>query len=390
MTNIFLTGATGFLGGELLVELAKREEVKSIYCLVRAQSDEWAYQRIAKVFALHGDAFDVEKIIPVTGELTDPGLASRLLSDHRLAHIDTIIHTAANTSFSKIYDTSVEKVNIGGTHHLLKWAQGLKSLKTFAYVGTAAICGTTIKECVVTEDQSPDLTAEHLVKYSYTKMVGEIILRDYLPDDKILVVRPSIIMGDTRSWAPRSCVILWALATLNHLRLFPMNPKSRIDIIPIDYAVRSILKLLFNTKRKYSVYHISAGSSSWTTPELVTNAIKDSFPDKPDFRFVAKHLWPFMRKWTKNGMTVDLHNPLYEHRNYLEYWIDHFGDNSKLRILFHAMEPYMNFVELGQVFDNTRLMEDTDMGPSIPAHTYISKSIDYIDAINIFEGAVDY
>jgi len=284
----------------------------------------------------------------------------------------------------------VEKVNIGGTHQLLKWAQTLQHLNTFVYVGTASICGATVKESFITEDMSPDLTAKHLVKYSYTKMIGELILKDYLPEDKILVVRPSIIMGDSRSWIPRSCVILWAVATFNHLRMFPMNPHSQIDIISIDYAVRCIVELLFNQHRKYRVYHISSGISSLTTPGKLIDAIKDSFPGMPDFKFISKHLWPTMKKWTKNGMVVDQHNPLYEHRTYLEYWIDHFGDNTKLRILFHALEPYMNFIELGQAFDNSRLLEDTDLEPSVPAHLYISNSIKYIDSINIFEGAIDY
>ena len=390
MMNIFLTGASGFLGGELLVELAKRTDVDRIYCLVRAQSNEAALIRITKVFNLHNDFFDAKKIIPVVGELTDGNLATQLIGNHQLRDIGTIIHAGANTSFSKIYDDNVERVNIGGTHQLLKWAQTLGQLKTFTYVGTASICGTNVKDSLVTEDMSPDLTAKHLVKYSYTKMIGELMLKDYLPEDKILIVRPSIIMGDSRSWIPRSCVILWALATLNHLRMFPINPDSHVDIIPIDYAAHSIIELLFNDHRKYNVYHISSGRNAATTPGKVLYAIKDSFPGRPDFKFVSKNLWPTMKKWTKNGMVVDHHNQHYEHRNYLEYWIDHFGDNTKLRILFHALEPYLNFIELGQIFDNSRLLEDTKLGPSVPAHVYITNSIKHVDSINIFEGAIDY
>src|SRR5258708_10072535 len=388
--NLFLTGAKGFLGGELLVELAKRPDVERIFCLVRAQSIEASRMRIAKVFNLHDDLFDSQKIIPIVGELTDDHLGDQLTANPQLRNVNTIIHAAANTSFSKVYDDNVERVNIGGTHQLLKWAKTLEHLETFTYVGTAAICGSTFKECSVTEDLSPDLTAIHLMKYSYSKMIGELLLRDYLPEHKILVVRPSIIMGDSRPWVPRSCVILWALATFNQLRMFTMNPQSSIDIIPIDYASHSIIELLFSQKRKHRVYHISSGRSSATTPEQVFDALKDCFPGMPDFKFVSKSLWPTMKKWTKNGMVVDHHNPLYEHRDYLEYWIDHFGDNMKLRILFHALEPYLNFIDLSQTFDNSRLLADTNVQSPVPAHIYISNSIKHIGSINIFEGALDY
>ncbi len=387
--QIFLTGATGFLGGELLVELAKRNEVEKIYCLVRAQNDEKALARITKVFDLHGDHFDAKKIIPVIGELTDDNLATSLINNVQLQAVDTVIHSAANTSFTKIYADLVENVNIGGTRQLLLWAQTLKHLDIFTYVGTAAICGTTVKNSIVTEEMSPNLAAKHLVKYSYTKMIGELLLKEYLPEDKILVVRPSIVMGDSRIWIPRSNVILWAVATLNHMRLIPGDALSNIDIIPIDYATRSIVKLLFNRQRKYNVYHISSGTASATNPEKITFAIKDSFPEKPEFRFVSKNLLVNMKKWSKNGTSVDEHNPLNEHKEYLDYWIDYFGDNSKLRILFYALEPYINFIELGQIFDNTRLLEDTHIGPSIPAHEYITNSAKHFDSINIFEGAID-
>jgi hypothetical protein len=57
--------------------------------------------------------------------------------------------------------------------------------------------------------------------------------------------------------------------------------------------------------------------------------------------------------------------------------------------LFAGLEPYIEFIELGQIFDNSRLLEDTDMGNSIPAHIYINNSIKFLDKIDVFEGALD-
>jgi thioester reductase-like protein len=387
--QIFLTGSTGFLGGELLVELTRRNDVAKIFCLVRASSKEGGRARIAKIFDLHGDHFNEEKVIAIVGDLSDENLEKKLLADDLIQGVNIIIHAGANTSFANIYNDNVESVNIRGTKQLLSWAQKLNSLKLFVYVGTAAICGASIKNTVITEELSPNLAAKHLVKYSYTKMIGELLLKEYLPADKSLVVRPSIIMGDTRSWVPRSYVILWALAAINQLRLFPVNGGSDLDIISIDYAAKSIIALLLSTRRRHNVYHISSGMASSTTPEKVTNTINGHFADKPQFKFVAKELLTSMKHWSKNGTTVDSNNPLYSYKEYLDYWIYLFGDNTKLRILFHALEPYINFIELGQVFDNRRLLEDTDLEPSVPAHVYMTNSVKYLGNINIFEGAID-
>src|SRR4029079_4417568 len=101
--QIFLTGATGFLGGELLVELTKKAEVTRIFCLVRASNEASAAARIAKIFDLHGDYFDKSKVVPVLGDLTAENLEKNLIGQRSLLDVNFIIHAAANTSFSKIY-----------------------------------------------------------------------------------------------------------------------------------------------------------------------------------------------------------------------------------------------------------------------------------------------
>jgi len=73
--NIFLTGATGLLGGELLVELSKLKEVSKIFCLVRAKNNAEAKNRIATIFNLRNDFFDKNKVIPCIGDLLHDNLA---------------------------------------------------------------------------------------------------------------------------------------------------------------------------------------------------------------------------------------------------------------------------------------------------------------------------
>jgi len=46
MWRVLLTGATGFLGGELAVALSKTNSVEKIVCLVRAKTNEEADERL--------------------------------------------------------------------------------------------------------------------------------------------------------------------------------------------------------------------------------------------------------------------------------------------------------------------------------------------------------
>jgi thioester reductase-like protein len=384
--NILLTGATGLVGGELLVTLAKRTEVNKIYCLLRSATEEAAMERLEKVFNLHDDTFDSNRIIPVLGNLFDDNLTESLKANTELNEIDVVIHSAANTSFSRFNDDAVEKANIGGLTKMLLWAKQLSHLKTFLYIGTATICGKDVKDRVIHEDESPNLNATHLVKYTYTKMKGELLIREHLPEDKILIARPSIIMGDSRPIIPRSPVILWAMATINHLRLIPVNEHAQLDIIPVDYAANAIVKLLFS-KRKYSVYHVSAGEEGATTALKLSETLSAYFDEMPPFNFINKSMLNQVKHWTRGRLAPD--SELYEYKHYLEYWKDTFEDRSKLRILFSGLDPYLDFMELGHVFDNTRLLEDVDIENSIPADVYINESMQFVEKLDIMEGAID-
>ncbi|MCD6012617.1 MAG: Male sterility domain protein [Flavipsychrobacter sp.] len=384
--NIFLTGCTGLVGGELLVRLSKREDVKKIYCLIRAQSHQDAVARLHKVFDVHEDHYDAKKIIPVVGNLFDDHLTEQLVENKHLHDIHTVIHSAANTSFSRVNDTLVEKANVGGLEKVLLWAKTLPTLQTFLYIGTATICGKDIRDRIVQEVESPNTKVNHVVKYTYTKMRGEMLIHKHLPDEKVFIARPSIIMGDSRAIMPRSPVILWAMATINHLRLMPVNEFSKLDIVPMDYTAKAIIGLLF-AKRKYHTYHISAGKAS-TTANQLAKTLSDYFDDLPPFKFVEKSMLKHIKLWTKNKLHEG--DELYQYQDYLDYWEEVFEGKSNLRILFTGLDPYLEFMELGQVFDNSRLLEDLpEIGNSEPAHEYIAKSMHYVEKLDILEGAID-
>jgi len=384
--NVFITGSTGFLGGELLVDLAKRKDVNKIYCLVRALSEEHAVLRLKHVFELHGDEYDPKRIIPVLGNLGEHDFSRVLILNKAIADTNIIVHSAANTSFSKIYDKIVEQVNITGINELIKWSLTLKNLDTFLYIGTATICGKEIKNRVVKEEESPNTKAHHLVRYTYTKMMGELLLQKHLPKEKVLVVRPSIIMGDSRDWIPRSYVILWAIETVNMLRLVPVNGQSALDVIPVDFASKAITSLLF-VKRNHSVYHISSGAGSITNSYLICKAVEKSFPALPPFKFIDRKLLNDVKLWAKKKLPEG--SELYNYSEYLDYWSEIFTDTNEMRILLAALEPYLDFAELGQTFDNTKLLEDTGLAAPEPAHIYIARAAKYLKNIDVFDGAID-
>lgn len=385
MKTIFLTGATGFLGGESLVSLSKDKRVEKIYCLIRAVNNEDAEKRLEKIFAFHDDYFDRKKVIPVAGDLSEESIIDKLKS---LNDVDTVIHSAADTSFAPNHKENIWKVNVIGAGNVAKWAANLSRLKTFVYVGTSWICGCDRPDRLVCEDESPNTEYNQLRDYTRSKTAGEINIRKTIPANKLLVVRPSSIAGDSRSWMPRSFVISWAFAVFDLLRLIPTESKAGMDIIPVDYASRAIVELLFNENRKFNTYHISSGRQSATNMELVTGAVNSSNGNKPPFCFVDHSLMKQMVAFSKGQLHDNAE--LREYAEHLNYWSRTFNsDGSVLQKLLWAINFYYQFVNLGLVFDNSRLLADTKVGHSEPAHVYMGRNREQLKKIDVISGDID-
>jgi len=385
--DVLITGATGFLGGEILTFMALRPEVDKIFCLVRAENDAVGNERLRKVFALHNDHYDPSKIIPVCADITDENLDEKLSTSGVLNSVEIIIHCAANTSFAKIYDNLIEKVNIEGLRRFATFCKKLPNLKTFTYVGTATIIGASAEHRSVYEDETPNTAVKHFVKYTYSKMMGEMILHEILPHEKILVARPSIIMGDTRPIIPRSYVIMWSLAAMNMMRMLPVVGNANLDMIPVDYAADTIVKLVLSKKRKHRVYHVSAGKHSATKPELLQIPISKEFPDYPEFLFLGREKASQIKHWARGKL--DSSAEIFQYPKHLAHYDKMFSDRKEMRILFGGLDAYFEFMSLGQVFDNSRIVEDIGVANPEPAHVYLSRNSKWLREIDVMYGATN-
>lgn len=384
--KIFLTGATGFLGGELLVLLSKNPEVEKICCLVRADGEVEAMKRLKKQFELNGDDFPDNKVFPVVGNLVDSTLPVTLALNTLLSDIDTVIHSAADTHF--MTTKCIEKINIGGTKLIAEWAVGLEKLQLFAYVGTATICGKEVTGRIVVEDESPDTSVEHMVKYTWTKMTAEMAVRDMIPKEKLLIVRPSSVMGDSRDRKPRDFEILWVCIALNELRLIPSRNDAWIDVLSVDYVARAIQALLF-ADRRHDTYHISAGPESITTFRQLSEIMQAlEVQNRPDFRFVGRESMSRLQQRARE-ISKDKQNEDGWCSEYSAYWKEHFGTNGNLRIILRCLDDYLKFADQNIIFDNSRLLEDTNIGHPAPAHEYLSRNWPYMKEIDVMEWVLD-
>ena len=142
--KIFLTGATGLIGGQVLCELLRMPQVEEVVCLARSSHGHTGTERLSKRLkksGVKGPQLEsaMTRVRCAEGSLTYPKWG---LSDADLAWIrdeaDLFIHCAASTSF--IDTQSCEAINIDGTRHMLDVVAGAKKLRRLVHVSTATVC----------------------------------------------------------------------------------------------------------------------------------------------------------------------------------------------------------------------------------------------------------
>src|SRR5215207_6446334 len=121
---IFLTGATGFLGMELMTRYLERTD-RHVYALVRPTATAEPAERLHGVFeALTGDPDAYRgRWTVVPGDAEVPKLGIEPAWRRELAsEVDDVVHSAASVSFSLPLEKS-RQINVAGTRRMLEFAE---------------------------------------------------------------------------------------------------------------------------------------------------------------------------------------------------------------------------------------------------------------------------
>src|SRR5262249_50661115 len=147
VTRFFLTGATGFLGREVLVRLLAQGH--DVLVTTRPRSGEAldaARARLAEIIAATAPGVALERLTGVHGDVTGPDLALSPSAAEWLAQGGApiqIVHGAAEVRFDLPYEV-MERQNVTGTSHVLALAKRLASegrLLRVDHVSTAFVAG---------------------------------------------------------------------------------------------------------------------------------------------------------------------------------------------------------------------------------------------------------
>ena len=353
---ILVTGATGFLGARLVRELLERQPQARLALLIRTKPGksgpgETGQQRADTIVP----ASERQRVQVYAGDVGEPNCGLDAAAYQRLSTEATrVIHSAATVRFDHSLEEA-RRINVEGTRRVLDLAAKMRQLRSLAYVGTAYVAGERsdlVRESELAIGQS------YRNSYEQSKAEAEALVRWRLASMPGVILRPSIIVGDSRTGVTSSFKMMyWPLKIYARglWRTVPGYADAVLDIVPVDFVAASVARLAFDEVALGSTVHLCAGPRGSATIEQVARRAMEYF-HAPEPRYVDPKFF------------FDVVRPLL----FMTLW------GRKRRVLRDG-RAYRDYFTMKMQFDTTqaeRLLEPAGVTPP-PVMDYLDRLFNY-------------
>jgi len=271
--NVLVTGATGFLGAELIRAMLDDSRITRIFALVRSSHDQSSADRMTKLIS-YWARFDVK---PQGGfdkiSIVDFDLQSSV-DLPRLDSIDVVIHCAAATDL-RLSLSEARSANLRATQRALEIARTSPNLKRFVHLSTAFVSG---KLGGVIDEK--DRAVRFFNNYEKTKLEAEDCVK--ASDLPFTILRPSVIVGSSRTgYTSRFKVVysVWRMWLAGLVPRAPIDRHARVDMVPSDFVTQAALALAFDPRAAGETLHLCAGEDAVAATDVLESA-RDVFAIK--------------------------------------------------------------------------------------------------------------
>lgn len=250
---VLLTGFPSFYARRMCEELVRSGRTL-VHAVVRAKLAEEAAQALdelpleqrSRVNLIDGDAASMK--LGLSGAEWK-SLAGEI--DH--------IHHCAQVTYLGVDRKTAEQVNVAGAREIIELAQACTELKALVFHSTAHVSGD--RSGVVLEDElNAGQTFRNVVEE--TKARAEKLVRAAMARVPVVVLRPSIIVGDSRTGEVDRfdgvylLILLIVTSPPDFALPLPGRGDAALNIVPIDFVTRAALALGNDPRAVARTFHL--------------------------------------------------------------------------------------------------------------------------------------
>jgi long-chain acyl-CoA synthetase len=191
--------------------------------------------------------------------------------------VTDILHCAAETRFTLPLEEA-RAVNVDGTHSLLEFAAGCRSLQRVGCFSTVYVAGLRTGRFI--EDDQDDDGAGFANTYERSKSEMEREVRGRMGDLPVAVYRLSTLIGDSRTGVVSGLnAFHHALRLLYHglAPMVPGDPEHRVDVVATDYVADAACWLYGQRFEAGRTYHLCSGPGRSSTLAGLIEAAMEAF-----------------------------------------------------------------------------------------------------------------
>ncbi|CAL3970164.1 unnamed protein product [Diplocarpon coronariae] len=262
-STVLLTGATGFLGAFLLVDLLEATSAR-IVCLVRFNNpeDEDGPAGVARIrknlldLGLWQDSI-LDRIDVMPGNLSHKRLGLTPDTYKELTtNLQVIVHAGATVNLVYPY-AALRDANVGGTREVLRLAS--ESGATVQYVSTNGVLPPSPKAWAESSMIEIEDVPDQLVDgYGQTKWVAEKLVHEAgargMP---VRILRAGTISGHSTSGSTNTYDLFTAIIVESlHIGYSPNIAGWRAEMTPVDFVSKAIIASSNNTTASQYVLHL--------------------------------------------------------------------------------------------------------------------------------------
>jgi thioester reductase-like protein len=249
-----VTGFPYFTARRMIAKLLAADARGRVMLLVREK-----FREDAEAFAAALAAKERRRLRVLVGDVCDIDLGLSGEEYRELAAEVTVIYHIASAYYLRIPRDTALRVNVGGTRHVIELAGACRRLERLCHFSAVSVSGT--RRGVIMEDELEARQRFHNV-YEETKYRAEVLAREAARRLPVTILRPGIIVGDSRTGeiekldGPYYLIKLIVGSQLDVALPLPGQGSAPLYLVPIDYVVDAALALARDPRAVGRTFHL--------------------------------------------------------------------------------------------------------------------------------------